>query len=125
MTTDNSKLLFLLFHGKIHNDSITFLNLAFPPVFRILHKNGFEPIRQKSRFFPSKKPDSEKSPISELGEFKDEHTSSHVDTNFLPRIKKREGNMFSKNCVLYLVCSLLRTGCSHRVLHKTWFLQLP
>ncbi len=44
---------------------------------------------------------------------------------FSPANKKREGNMFSKNCVLYLVCSLLRTRCSRRVLHKTWFLQLP
>jgi hypothetical protein len=44
---------------------------------------------------------------------------------FSPANKKREGNMFSKNCVLYLVCSLLRTRCSRRVLHKTWFLKLP
>jgi hypothetical protein len=43
---------------EIHNDSITFLHVAFSPVFRILHKNGFEPIRQKPRFFPSKKPES-------------------------------------------------------------------
>jgi hypothetical protein len=28
------------------------------PRFRILHKNGFEPIRHKTRFFPSKKPES-------------------------------------------------------------------
>ena len=44
--------------GEIHNGSVTCLDLAFSPVFRILHKNGFEPIRQKSRFFPSKKPES-------------------------------------------------------------------
>jgi hypothetical protein len=37
--------------GEIHNGSITFLYLAFSPVFRILHKNGFAPIRQKTRFF--------------------------------------------------------------------------
>ena len=43
---------------QIHNGSITFLHLAFSPVIRILHKNGFEPIRQKTRFFPSKKPES-------------------------------------------------------------------
>jgi hypothetical protein len=41
-----------------HNGSITFLHLAFSPVFRILHKNGSEPIRLKNRFFPSKKPES-------------------------------------------------------------------
>ena len=50
-----------------YNGSITFLHLAFSPVFRILHKNGFEPIRQKTRFFPSKKPESaQKSPIPGL-----------------------------------------------------------
>ena len=49
---------FYFFTWEIHNGSITFLHLAFSPVFRILHKNGFEPIRQKTRFFPSKKPES-------------------------------------------------------------------
>ena len=52
------KISFYFFTCEIHNGSITFLHLAFSPVFRILHKNGFEPIRQKSRFFPSKKPES-------------------------------------------------------------------
>ena len=50
-------LFFSFFHVlQIHNGSIPCLHIAFPPVFRILHKNGFEPIR-KTRFFPSKKPD--------------------------------------------------------------------
>jgi hypothetical protein len=31
----------------MQNGSITFLFLAFSHVFRIHHKNGFEPIRQK------------------------------------------------------------------------------
>ena len=38
MTTDNSKPLFLLFQGEIHNGSITCLHIAFSPVFRILIK---------------------------------------------------------------------------------------
>ena len=41
---------------EIHNVSITFLHLALSHVFRIHHKNGFEPMRQKNRMFPSKKP---------------------------------------------------------------------
>ena len=41
---------------------------------------------------------------------------------FSPTNKKREENMFSKNCVLYLVCSQWNVFCIERVLHKTWFL---
>jgi hypothetical protein len=44
-------LSFYFFRWEIHNGSITFLHLAFSPVFRILYKNGFEPIRQKNRSF--------------------------------------------------------------------------
>ena len=33
---------------EMHNGSITFLYLAFSRVFRIHHKNGFEPIRRNS-----------------------------------------------------------------------------
>jgi hypothetical protein len=52
------------------------------PVFRILHKNGFEPIRKKTRFFPSKKPESAlKSPIPELRDFKDENVQNSFGTS--------------------------------------------
>jgi len=62
MTTDLMRphkiSLFAFSRWQIHNGSITCLHIAFPPVFRILYKNGFEPIRHKTRFFPSKKPES-------------------------------------------------------------------
>ena len=38
-------------HEKIHNGSITFLYLAISHIFRIHHKNGFEPLRQKTECF--------------------------------------------------------------------------
>ena len=41
---------------EMHNGSITFRNLALSHVFRIHHKDGFEPIRQKTRFSSSQKP---------------------------------------------------------------------
>jgi hypothetical protein len=40
--------------AKKTNKTQAFLH---PPFSRILHKNGCEPIRQKTRFFPSKKPE--------------------------------------------------------------------
>ena len=51
MTTDNSKPLFLLFQGEIHNGSITCLHIAFSPVFRILIKTV---LNQPNRDFSVK-----------------------------------------------------------------------
>jgi hypothetical protein len=49
-TRKTQNLSFYFFTWEIHNGSITFLHLAFSPVFRILHKNGFEPSAQKPDF---------------------------------------------------------------------------
>jgi hypothetical protein len=49
----NSKSCYF-FTLETHDGSSTFLHLAFSPVFRILHKNGSEPIRQKKPIFSVK-----------------------------------------------------------------------